>query len=124
MHQPSRQYREGSRAARFLIIRDAILANSPRMRPVAQGISEIAIGPFLILYATPGALPGRPFNMQIWPAGIEQDGHIFQGDKVANVDWDQQGNVDIISFRSGDWEQQLLDLLAASQSVEFMPRRG
>lgn len=123
MQQKKRQYPDGSRAARFLRIRDALLANLPPMRPVASGISEIAVGPFLIVYAIPGALPGRPFNMQIWPAGVEQDGYILQGNKVANVDWDQLDNVEILSFRSGAWERELLDLLAASGSVDFLPRR-
>lgn len=93
------------------------------MRPIRSGISEITVGPFMIIYAIPGALPGRQFNMQIWPGGQERKGHILHGDKVANVDWDQSGQVDIITFESGAWERELLDLLSASGSVEFMRRR-
>ena len=117
------QRRDESRSARFLKIRDALLAASPPMRPIRSGISEITVGPFMIVYAIPGAMPGRAFNMQIWPAGEEQGGHILHGDKVANVDWDQSDNVAIISFESGAWERELLDLLAASGSVGFIPRR-
>ena len=61
--------------------------------------------------------------MEIWPAGIQSGGHVVQGDKVANVDWDAHGNIDIITFKSGVWEQQLLDLLQHPTKVEFLPRR-
>lgn len=120
--KPKRPYREGSRAARFLVIRDAVLANTDRMRRRSRGTFELALGPFLILYSIPGAIRGRPYNMQIWPAGVQTCGYITQGDKVANVDWDQWDNIVILSFRSGPWEAELLDLLANSEKLEFLPR--
>lgn len=122
MTQRTRPYRKGSRADRFLEIRDAVLANMPGAKSVASGRMVLAVGPFLIHYCIPGAMPGRPFNMQIWPGGRQQGGHVLQADKVANVDWDQHGNVEIISFRSGTWEQELITL-ANSTNVEFLPRR-
>lgn len=119
----NREYPKGSRANRFLEIRDAVLALSIPARPVVSGRVELSVGPFLIHYSIPGVLPGRGFNMEIWPAGAQQDGYIIQGNKVANVDWDQSDLIRIISYRSGEWEQQLLSLLAASENVEFLPRR-
>ena len=119
-----RKYPEGSRADRFLKIRDAVLARSLPARPVLSGRIELSIGPFLIHYSIPGVLPGRGFNMDIWPAGAQQDGCIVQENKVANVDWDQSDSVRIISYRTGDWEPQLLALLATSKIIQFLPRRN
>ena len=68
-------------------------------------------------------MPGRPYNLQIWPGGQEDTGHIVHSNKVANVDWDQWDNVEILSFRSGAWEQELMSLLEASANIKFLPRR-
>lgn len=39
------------------------------------------------------------------------------GDKVCDVDWDQAGNVDILSFRSGAWDRELIGLLRAEGNI-------
>ena len=88
------------------------------------GAFEFTIGPFLIHYSIPGAIPGRCLNMQIWPAGAQEYGRIVQGNKLVNVDWNHSNLVDIISFRSGDWEKDLLALVADANTIEFFPRRG
>ena len=113
----------GTRANRFRNIRDAILANVKPAQSKMNGHASFSIGEFLIDYAIPGAFPGRPFNMSIWPSGTQDRGHIVQGDKVANVDWDQADNIQIISYRSGDWEQRLLNLVSCSSGLVFLPRR-
>jgi hypothetical protein len=61
------------------------------------------------------------FNMAIWPGGIQDSGHIVQANKVANVDWDQSDNVDIVNYQSGPWEDELLVLLD-DNSVGLLPR--
>jgi hypothetical protein len=90
------------------------------MRQIDQGRYELAVGPFLIQYANPGALgPGRLFNMAIWPGGAQDGSHIAHANKVANVDWDQRDNVDIVSYRSGPWEDQLRALLSDTRVIPF-----
>lgn len=124
MSEKRRQYREGTRAARFLAIRDAIMAEAHRMRPCEHGCKQLAVGPFLIFYAPPGACGlGRGYNLQIWPGGSARWGVVMQANKVANVDWNQWDEVDILSFRGGAWEQELLELLTAPSNVAYMPRR-
>ena len=104
-----------TRADRFREIRDAIMAQSTRMKPNRGPYPagrEMRCGPFSIHFHPPGALgPRRSCNIAIWPAGIIDCGHLVLGDKVANVDWDQRDNVDILTFRSGPWEGELLSLL-------------
>lgn len=94
------------------------------MHEVYPGIKELAVGPFLIHYAVPRAFdPARRYNMTIWPAGAQDGGHILQGNKVANVVWDQWDQVRIISFHSGAGEDELLQLLIGAPNVDFLPRR-
>lgn len=122
MVQTMGKYRKGTRAARFLVIRDAILSSSHSMRQIGPGRREMAVGPFLIHYSIPGVWgPGRPFNLAIWPGGAQDSGYVMQANKVANVDWDQGNNVDILSFRSGPWEDELLSLLSAD-NLSFLQR--
>lgn len=124
MSKPKRPYREGTRAARCLIIRDAILPRLEEGRSVGPGMKEIAVGPFLIFFAVPGAMGyGRGYNLEIWPNGAVNQGYVLQGHKVANFDWNQSDEVEILSFRSGAWEKELLELLRAPVNVSFMPRR-
>jgi hypothetical protein len=114
--------RAGTRAARFLKIRDAVLARSRDFKPRGNGEYELAAGEFFILYSIQGSIPGRPYNLQIWPSGSQNQGHVLHGPKVANVDWDQWDNVDILSFRSGEWETELLHILSACETVSLMAR--
>lgn len=108
-----------TRAQRFLILRDAILANPHRIRQVSPLHCELICGPFLISWHLPGSIPGRYFNMNIWPGREQGWGHMMHGHKVANVDWDQFDNVDILSYRSGPWEGELLSLLTEQNNVAF-----
>jgi hypothetical protein len=92
------------------------------MRPTRFGF-ELHLGSFLIHYAPPGTFgPLRPFNLQIWPAGrlVAPRCHLH-GNKVANVDWTQWDEVDILSYRSGVWEAELLQLLTQS-NLRFLRR--
>lgn len=117
-----RIYRPGTRAARFLKLRDAIMAHSRFMKKGALGGTELACGPYRISFRPPGTMPGRPYNLQIWPGGKEDMGHIMHSNKVANVDWDQWDNIEILSFRSGAWEDELLALLQGSGNVVLFPQ--
>jgi hypothetical protein len=72
------------------------------------------------LYVFPRHTPSGRFNIQIWPAGGVAGRHIVYANKVANVDWDQHGNVDIISYKSGAWEAQLIELLRHQGTVTFI----
>jgi hypothetical protein len=66
----------------------------------------------------------RPYNMQIWPGRrLVAPGYVLQNCKVANVDWTQCDEVDILSYRSGKWEEELLQLLSSGANLHFMPRR-
>lgn len=115
-----KRYKLGTRAARFLEIRDAVLGQNSSMRRITRGGREMTCGPFLIQLYPPGFCPGRPYNMQIWPAGHEKSGKILHGYKVVNVDWDQQDNLHIFTFRGGPWESELLSLLRQEESLAFI----
>jgi hypothetical protein len=112
-------YRAGTRAARFLILREAIVAHSLGMRPIGPFIRELICGHYRILYTIPGAYRGQRFNLSIWPIAAQNRGHIIQGNKVANVDWDRFDNVDIWLYRSGQWEEELLSLLSPDRRKLF-----
>jgi hypothetical protein len=112
-------YRAGTRAARFLILREAIVAHSPSMRPIGPFIRELTCGLYRIVYTVPGAYRGQRFNLSIWPIVGQNRGHIIQGNKVANVDWDRSDNVDMWLYRSGQWEAELLSLLSPGQRQLF-----
>jgi hypothetical protein len=79
------------------------------------------IGHFMIFYGIPGWSPVRQFNMQIWPPGSQIGDHYMQGGKVANVDWDQSGDLYITSFRGGTWERELFTLLSSDEEAVFVP---
>ena len=117
-----RSYRPGSRAARFLKLRDAIMAHSKFTKTGTLGKLELACGPYQISFWPPESMPGRSYNLQIWPGGKEDSGHIMHTNKVANVDWDQWDNVEILTFRSGEWEEELLALLQGSTNLILFPR--
>lgn len=111
-----------TRAVRFREIRDAIMAQSARMKPIhiegAAGGREMRCGPFYIQFHPPGAYGSfRGANLAIWPGGVIDHGHLMLGDKVANVDWDQHDTIDILSFRSGPWEGELLSLLRTESNL-------
>lgn len=111
-----------TRADRFRAIRDAVMASSHKMRPHPEysGIREMAVGPFMIHFSPQGALGLlRGANMQIWPGGdpAERPFGIYHANKVANVDWWQDGDVEIHTYRSGPWEAELLSLLQGRPNV-------
>lgn len=106
------------RAQRFLRLRDLILQHTDRMVDAKPLGRQLRCGPFLIHYFWPGVIsPGA--NLQIWPAGKQDSGHIVQGDKVANVYWGQNDNVTIVTYHSGDWEEELALLLIDQGNVSF-----
>ena len=109
-----------TRAKRFLVVRDAIMANSHRMRRVSPDWRELICGSFLVNYCPPGASgPLRGFNLQIWKGRRVEEGLFLHDNKVANVDWDQDDIVDILSYRSGPWEEELLSLLRPTANVAY-----
>ncbi len=109
-----------SRAERFRVIRDAIMAHGSRIRLREASTREMSCGPFYIVYTFPGAFgSGRGHNLQIWPGRRVDSGHMIGEDKVANVDWNDRDEVDILSFRSGTWEEELLSLLKNESNISF-----
>ncbi|MDP3673767.1 MAG: hypothetical protein Q8R44_01525 [Novosphingobium sp.] len=119
-HTPPEQPRR-TQAVRFREIRDAIMAQSNRMKPTRDcrpAGRELRCGPFRITFYPPGAWgPGRGYNLNIWRGAKVDGGHLVSSQKVANVDWDQRDNVDILTFRSGVWERELLSLLRDEGNV-------
>lgn len=109
-----------TRAQRFLVLRDAIMAHRGKMRFICQGEWELRCGPFAIVYMLPGARHGRGHNLQIWPGGKQDRGLMLYENKVANVDWGQRDEVHILSYRSGLWEDELLSLLSTGSSVTLL----
>lgn len=113
--------KQSTRVERFCAIRDAIMTNASRMTPHREikqpGFFELRCGPFLIVYGEPRGVP----NVQIWPAGKLEHGHILHGDKVANVDWDGD-YIHVFTFKSGPWEAELLELLRPSDNVRYLAR--
>ena len=109
-----------TRAQRFLVLRDAILAHRGNMRSICQGEWELRCGPFAIVYMLPGARHGRGHNLQIWPGGKQDRGLMLYENKVANVDWGQRDEVHILSYRGGPWEEELLALLSTGSSVALL----
>lgn len=123
-----------TRAERFRTIRDAIMANAHLMRTPKEfrrpGLWELRCGNFWIVYAEPGASGFRKgmlreHNLQIWP-GARNDGWglTLYDYKAANVDWDDRGNIEILSFRSGFWEGELVELLTGTGKVVHLARRA
>ena len=98
---------------RALRICHAIRFRRAEMTPVGNGYGELRIGPFTILHAPPESYPNGPcHNVNIWRHGKS---------KVANIEWNECDGlaiVDIISFRSGAWEKELLELLSAQGSED------
>lgn len=118
-------YKIGSRAARFLAIRDAILPHVPRMQKVRFG-KALSLGPYLIHFSPPNAhWPGSGYNINIWPDGVRErsSGHVLHGLKVVNVYWNQRDELQILGFRGGSWEAELLELLTAAENVSFVHPR-
>lgn len=112
------QYSPGTRAARFLKMRDAVLAHETAMRELRAGVRELAVGPFQIHLAQPGTLGGsRPYNITIWPTGAAESGYSVHGNKIASVDWNDRDEVFIVSFNCGEWENELLKLLTSMNDL-------
>ena len=113
--------RKPTRAERFLVIRNEVLRHLPRMTSEPNGARKLTCGPFTIHYRHPGLCgPTRGYNLTISPgarirfAGLKEHGQV-----VCNVDWNQFDRVDILSYRSGSWEQELLDLLRPTDNTLF-----
>jgi hypothetical protein len=112
-----------TRAQRFLVLRDAVMAHRRKMRFICPGEWELRCGPFGIMYMLPGARHGRGHNLQIWPGGKQDRGLMLYENKVANVDWGENDEVHILSYRSGPWESELLSLLSAGSNVSLFQWR-
>jgi len=126
--------KQPTRAERFRVIRDAIMSHVHLMRRPKEfsrpGLWELRCGNFWIMYAEPGASGFRKgelrgHNLQIWP-GARNDGCglTLYDDKAANVDWDDSGNIEILSFKSRLWEAELVELLTGTGKVAHLARRA
>ena len=53
-------------------------------------------------YMEAGIMPKAklPYGLDIW----DMDGKVM----VLNIEWDDKGRVELVSFRRGDWEQKIL----------------
>lgn len=116
-----------TRKERAIIIRDAILAWLPEHSTVEQiGGIRLAVasaGRFDIRYRTPftpfPALAPDTFQGAVLlqqsggktNLGYGLDVHAPSG-KVMNIEWEPSGLVELVSFRGGDWEAELLAIVA------------
>jgi hypothetical protein len=48
-----------------------------------------------------GGKPNLPYGLDVW----------YGGQKVMNVEWDDKGNKNVVSYRPGDWESDIRRLL-------------
>ena len=71
----------------------------------------------IVFYPRRALAPDRDCNLNIWLGSQFYSGHLSTQHKVANVDWDQFDNVEILTFRSGPWEAELLSLLRREGNV-------
>lgn len=101
-----------TRAERFRIIRDAIMSTLEDAPARDQFATKLSIPPFQAVYSRNRAGYG-PHNLQIWPdAKMDAEcGMLEHGDKVANVSWDDDDTVEIVSYRSGPWEAEIVALI-------------
>ena len=121
---------------RAIELRDAALAcirhygcefaELPGMR---EKIIKAKFDQFTVLLDTPFTGVRRSVNTpeitKIWAKygvapGVLLDGglDIYHADykgKLANIEWDEQGNVEIRSFKRGPWEDELLRLASAAK---------
>jgi len=119
--------RHCTRAQRFLEIRDEIMARfNPKRHHLQASAGQrpefapyyLRCGPFRIAIFPYGTDPNGKFgSLSIWPDGKVDCGRVVFGNKVANVSWDANDNVEIMSYRSGAWESELLALLRAEGGV-------
>jgi hypothetical protein len=58
----------------------------------------------------------REWQNRIIGHGKPPLGHILDvygdGGKMLNLHWDNDGNIEIVSFKRGDWEEEILDAVA------------
>lgn len=113
MNDDKHQYAPGTRAARLLQLRDALLPHELAMREVSPGILELAVGMFVIQYAVPSPLAAQQlWDITIWPSGAAGSGYSVHGRKIASFGWSDRDEIFIHAFNCGEWENELLKLLA------------
>jgi hypothetical protein len=122
--------RRGKKLVRALALRDAALTIVKRKGTWTAGNIKVLIayvGDIEILYRTPfqrlpaagishrrlAALSDRnkyymamfhqKFHKSNMPYGID----VWAPKKVLNIEWDDEGNIELVSFRAGDWEEKL-----------------
>jgi len=55
-----------------------------------------------LYHAHVGRLPNNlPYGLDIWVSG---------GSKVFNIEWSDDGSVKLVSFKRGDWENELFEI--------------
>jgi hypothetical protein len=109
--------------ARAIALRDAALIVVKRAGTWEAGSSQIKlltarVGTLLIGYRTPfqrlpeapeqmkyfAAQHGKP-SLESWPYGLD----VWAPKKVMCIEWDDQGNVLLVSLRHGEWEAELIE---------------
>lgn len=81
-----------------------------------DGISVMYRTPFQKVFSAPSdsrkylaALLGVDCEKNL-PYGLD----IFVGRKVLNIEWDNKGRIDLVSFKRGEWETRLEGLASAA----------
>jgi hypothetical protein len=124
---------KGAKLARAIALRDsaltvvrrmgawAAIGVTPRVRPGAGEMKFLSarIGNLNILYRTPFQRMPQPDDAlkyraaqhgltvpQNLPYGLD----VWAPKKVLNIEWDDKGNVALVSLRHGAWESELITL--------------
>ena len=113
-----------SRAERAQAVRDLAIAFARAHGRVSSGISMACKPPLDVWHRTPfhrlpkvpdrqkyalavsGKSRNLPYGLDIW----------YEGKKVFNIEWDDSGRFEILSFRRGPWERELTE--AVSDTTE------
>jgi hypothetical protein len=113
-----------TRLEKAIEMRDALVAWLPaRGEPYMIGNIRCVgatLGRFRISYRTPfsGTLPQLiPANFlqaqllqKRGPVNLAYGLDVWDGKKVMNIEWDGRGRIDLVGFRAGEWETEIVKL--------------
>jgi hypothetical protein len=112
MNDQKHQYAPGTRAARLLQLRDAVLPHELAMREVSPGVFELIVDMYVIQYSLPHPLAAHGLcNITIWQRGAVPRGFSMHGDAITSFSWTYWDEVFIQDFKCGEWENELPRLL-------------
>jgi hypothetical protein len=84
---------------------------------IGKGLSVALVGAISVAYRTPFQRLPEPSDYLKYcaaqlgvhaPKNLPYGLDIWAPKKVLNIEWDDKGNVELVSFRRGDWENTLL----------------